>query len=61
MLDPETINEIAAEERAYRQWERKEKNRILNMHNEERKSEEWHKLFPPLTEPDDSYLEGNIY
>lgn len=43
-----TIKEIQAEEKAYAQWEKEEKNRILAMSNEERKQEAWYKLFPPM-------------
>lgn len=40
--------EIKAEERAYAEWERAEKNRILKMSSEVRKQEAWNKLFPPF-------------
>jgi len=52
--------EIKAEERAYRDWERQEKNRILNMSNVQKKQEAWRQLFPQVTHSDD-YLFGNVY
>lgn len=60
-LDPDDINLIAKEDRQYRQWEQEQKNRILRMHNPDRKIAEWKRLFGTKEEPDDSYLEGNVF
>jgi len=46
MLDEDMVNELVAEDKAYRKWEREEKNRILRMHNPDNKRKAWDKLFP---------------
>lgn len=46
MIDPDTVKEIKAEERAYELWEKDIKNRIHRMSNPERKQREWNKYFP---------------
>lgn len=61
MIDSDTINKTALEERAYRQWERKEKNRILSIKDERKKQEQWERAFGIVKKPDDSYLLGNIF
>jgi len=48
MFDIDTINEINAEEKAYKKWERERKNSILSMTNAQRKQEEWNELYPKL-------------
>lgn len=48
MLDIDTYNDIAVEEKGYRKWEREERNRILNMTNTKRKQVAWNDLFPRL-------------
>lgn len=60
-MTPEDVNTINAEDQKQYIEERQEKNRILAISNAKRKAEEWHKKFPPVQEPDDSYLEGGIY
>lgn len=55
------INTLCAEEKAYRQWEREKKNRILSIYNPKRREEEWKKHFGTKEKPDDSYLFGNIF
>ncbi len=45
MLEPDTVKEIKAEERAYEQWERETKNHILSIANPERKRKLWQKYF----------------
>jgi len=45
---PDNLKEIKAEEKAYSQWERDEKNRILSIVNIDRKQREWNKLFSPM-------------
>lgn len=54
-------NTIIAEDKQYYAWEREQKNRILNIVNPIRKMEEWKRVFGTKQEPDDSYLEGNIF
>lgn len=61
MLDEDMVNTINAEEQKQYIEERREKNRILAISNATRKAEEWHKKFPSVQEPDDSYLEGEVY
>lgn len=61
VFDEDSVKDIKAEERQYELWQRDQKNRILKMANTQRKQEEWNKIFPPLSPPDDSYLEGNMY
>ena len=46
MIEPDTVKEIKAEEKAYSRWEREQKNLILSMSNIEKKQKMWHKLFP---------------
>lgn len=60
-LDPDSVNDLKAEEQEYRNWQRQERNRILRIVNPERKQAEWNKVFPPIEPPDDSYLEGEIF
>lgn len=60
-LDPDDINLVAKEDRQYRLWETVQKNRILRMHDPDRKIAEWKRLFGTKEEPDDSYLEGPVY
>jgi hypothetical protein len=59
-MNPETLNEIAQEERIYQAWVRERKNQILALANTQKKQAEWNKLFPKV-EMDDSYLAGNIF
>ena len=59
-MDIDTLMEIKNEEKAYQEWLRGKKNRILSMVNEKRKQAEWKKYFPPVTH-DDSYLSGNVF
>lgn len=61
MLDQDDVNLIVQEDRQYRQWETEQKNRILRMHDPDRKIAEWKRLFGNKEEPDDSYLEGNVF
>lgn len=56
-----SINTLIAEDKAYYKWERELKNRILNIVNPQRRQDEWKKNFGTVQEPDDSYLEGNIF
>lgn len=60
VFDESSANDVVYEDRAYSKWEREEKNRILRIPNQQRKQEEWRRLFP-THEPDDSYLQGNIF
>lgn len=60
-LDEDAVNDIYREERVYSKWVREQKNRILAIHNVERKREEWKKYFGLHEEPDDSYLSGNVF
>lgn len=53
----DTIMEMQAEERAYRTWEREEKNRILALTNTQKKQTLWSKLFPPF-QSDDSWMDS---
>ena len=53
----DTIMEMQAEERAYRKWEREEKNRILSLTNSQKKQTLWSKLFPPF-KSDDSWMDN---
>lgn len=59
--DGDDANEVRMEERQHELWQRDQKNRILKMTNSKRKQAEWNKVFPPLSPPDDSYLEGYVY
>ena len=56
-----SINTLIAEDRACYEWERKQKNRILSIVNEERKTAEWNRLFPKRELPSDDYLDGEIF
>lgn len=60
MIDYDTVNEINLENWKQFEWEIETKNRILRMTNESRKQAEWNKYFM-RTQPDDSYLFGNVY
>ena len=53
-----SINTLIAEDNAYYQWEREQRNRILRIANEDRKQAEWNKYFR-REPPDDSYLLTN--
>lgn len=55
------INTLIAEDKKYYQWEREQKNRILNIYNPTRRTEEWKRMFGIVQAPDDSYLAGNIF
>ena len=55
-----SINTLIAEDKAVRDWEREMKNKILRMANEDKKQKEWN-LYFKREEPDDSYLENNIF
>lgn len=59
-MNTETLIEVDYEARQYEQWERKEKNRILSLHDTKQKQEAWDRLFPRTTQ-DDSYLEGTVF
>jgi len=61
MLDQDDVNLIVQEDRQYRQWETEQKNRILRMHDPDRKIAEWKRLFGTKEESDDSYLFGEIF
>lgn len=61
MLDQDDVNKLVQEEKQYRQWEQEQKNRILRMSSPDRKIAEWKRLFGTKEEPDDSYLEGEIF
>lgn len=61
MIDQDDVNTLVAEERQYHIWERAIKNKILGIYNPTRKQEEWKKHFGVKTEPDDSYLLGNVF
>ena len=56
VFDESSANDVVYEDRAHSKWEREEKNRILRIPNQQRKQEEWKKLFPPYTQ-DDSWLD----
>jgi len=45
MMDADMVNEIVAEERMIRTYEKELKNKILGMSNTERKATEWKKHF----------------
>jgi len=60
IFDEDSVKEVQAEDRAYRDWEREQKNRILNMSKPEKKIAVWQRLFP-LFERDDNYLAGNVF
>jgi hypothetical protein len=53
--------EIKAEERAYRDWERQEKNRILNMSNVQKKQTAWSLLFPQVEHSEQWELSVSIF
>lgn len=55
MNNPDVMMEVQTEEYGYRKWEREQKNRILAMHNVEKKREAWSKLFPTMV-LDDAWL-----
>jgi hypothetical protein len=61
MTDPDTINEVKAEERAYYQWLREMKNKVLAIHNPQRRQEVWREKIGVRSEPDDQYLLGNVF
>ena len=46
MFDRDTYNLIKAEEKAYDNWEREEKNRIFRMNSTLKKQSAWNSLFP---------------
>ena len=52
MYDPDTINQIAVENKIYNAWLRKKKNSVLDIINPERRRAEWNKLFPTFTQSD---------
>lgn len=54
-MEPDTIQEMQQEERAYTAWEREQKNHILAMSNPQKKQVAWNKLFPKM-ERDDSWI-----
>ena len=58
-MNTETLIEVDHEARQYEQWERKEKNRILSLHDTKQKQEAWDKLFPRTTH-DDSWLDEAV-
>jgi len=61
MFDIDTYNIMAEEEKAFIKWKKEQRDRILKIDNYKRKQIEWNKVFIPIEEPDDSYLEGGIY
>lgn len=48
MLDYDYYNEVNREEKEYRKYVVKEKNRILHIHDFNRKMKAWRHLFPAL-------------
>ena len=52
-------NDIIAEEKAYKEWEKKHRNWIFSLSSEKRKQEEWKKLYPQRGS-DDSYLDSTL-
>jgi len=60
-MDIETLNEINAEAYQAEVWERDLKTRILKITDSMKKQAMWSINFMPRTEPDDSYLLGNIF
>jgi hypothetical protein len=58
--DEDDVNTIIAEHRAYKAWEREQKNKILDMTNSQRKQQLWSQLFTPTRMTDD-YLAGNLF
>jgi hypothetical protein len=48
MFDIDTLNQMHAEERAYREWVNKEANKALGMASYKRKQARWNELFPPM-------------
>ena len=62
MFDIDTYNQMVKEEKQVKEWEKKERNRILKMINPIKKQQEWSRVFPPVEKQDDSYiLNGVIY
>lgn len=57
---PEYYNDLIAEEKGYKKWEREKRNEILAMHDPQKKQAKWRELFPIMT-LDESYLAGNIF
>ena len=57
----DTIQEMQREERAYTEWEREQKNRILAMSNLQKKQTAWNKLFPKMERSDDWMLSAVVF
>mgnify|MGYP001004944361 CR=1 FL=1 len=60
-MEPDTIQQLNLEERAYNEWERTEKNRILAMSNPQKKQTAWNKLFPKMERSDEWMLSAVVF
>lgn len=56
-----TINTLIAEDKQCYEWEREAKNKILAIHNPERRQKEWTRLFGVKQERSDDYLLGEVF
>lgn len=61
IYDEDSVNTLVAEDRAYRNWEREEKNKIFHMVSEQRKQEAWNKLFPQVEHSEGWELSVNVF
>jgi hypothetical protein len=57
-MSPETINEVNAENYQYQKWERELKNKILSIHDIQKKQKLWRENFPVMTLNDDWMYEA---
>jgi len=60
-MEPDTIQQLNLEERAYSKWEREQKNCILAMSNTKKKQEAWNKIMSPFVSSDDWMLSAVVF
>lgn len=61
MYDEDMINVQNTESYQYSQWEREQKNKILAMHDTQKKQMAWQRMFPKMERSDDWMLIANVF
>jgi hypothetical protein len=60
-MEPDTVQQLNLEERAYYAWVRAEKNRILSMTDSQKKQAAWNKIVSPFVSSDDWMLSAKVF
>jgi hypothetical protein len=60
-MDYDAMKDQQAEDKAYRAWERQQKNHILAMSDTQKKQTVWQRVFPKMEHGDEWMLSANVF